>query len=640
MRVRRKEDGKKDEALELVRKDIEDAAEWHDDFVTRCDRWYRSYRAILEEDSPAAEWTFKEHPPYAMYIADTVIANLRDERLRFKGKPRPRMEADMQYLATLRDASQAQEYMISAQLDRCRIDEKTRPFYTQSFICGLTGYKTYWRRETRNVKRRVQEIVPVYNELGQVVSNQAVSNVRTQRADTYDDPYAEVIDVRDLWWRPRGARSIDRVNSICHRVWMTVDEIRALEAGGVYRKGAADKLSETKDYSKLVADREKDLFKMSRTKDMVEVIERWTRGRVITIANREVTLADTGGDDEGFPFWHGDLPFVLCATNPDMFLIPGVSEVEKIMGLQEVLWSLMNQRLDNTELLNNAVLFYRDGTNPDEIEIAPGAQNAVAGNPAEAVYLWSPNPISAQISIPAEASIRADIRDLSGAAPLLSGSDSSVTADQQTATGVSIVTTIAQKILASKKNMGSLAHKRLLEQFAWLDRQFLTQPRVVERVGEKGATAYFTVRPEHFDPEVAFEMEPAEESILRDQRRAESQALLQVALSAAVPSAMAGEPLNIPEFVRNHLRSYGIDDPDRFFLSPEQAQKIAQAMGQAPQPGPGQNGGGPPNPLEALLGGGAQTSPLASGPASPSNEISLSGEQFPARMLSQTGREQ
>lgn len=608
-----------DPALRVVLKDLSDAQEWHDEFVTKCDSWYRTYRGIMEERSKASQWTNRVHPPYAMQVAETIVANLVDEKLRFSGKPRPRVETDMVLLDTLRDAARAQEYMINAQLAACHFQEKLRPFYLQNVVCGLTVTKQYWKRTQRDVRQRRQRVEPQLDEFGQVVGSTVVTEVVKRPLVTYEDAYVEIVDVRDFWWCPGGAVELDRVTSASHRAWMTKDEIDQLEQAGTYRKGSCQKLSDTRDFSGLASDRERDIFQVSRTKGMVEVIERWSHDQVITIANRAVVLRE-----EENPFWHGDLPFVACSTRPEMFRIPGVSEIEQISGLQEALWTLTNQRLDNTELLNNAVVFHRSDVDPEELEIAPGATNETEGNPQDAVWVWSPTPLSAQISIPAEQSLRGDIQNISGAAPFASGADSTAI-DQQTATGVSIITTLAQRILASKKQNGYNALLRMVDQIAWLDRQFMPEARVIELAGGEGAREYFTVQPEHFDPIVQFEFDPASESMMQQQRRAESQALVQVLLESFQPAMVSGAPINVGEVLRYHLRQYGIDDPDRFFLPPGQNPMQAAMPGAQPVPG-----------AEVATPNGV-TSPLATAPSSPSNGNSMSPVAAQQRMLSQTG---
>lgn len=639
-------EGPENEALRLVLKDYDDAQEWHQDYSDNCDKWYRSYRGLVEKRTKPRPWTNKIHPPYALDNAETIVANLADEKMRFRAKPRPMVSADLEKLAMLRDAAEAQQNQINAQLDRCRFEEKQRPFYLQNVICGLTALKTYWRKEQRTVRRKVQRSVPHFDEWGMFLGETLEDDIVKEPLSTYDDAYAEVVDVRDFWWSPGGAVHFDRVSSCTHRTWQTMDELRELEKSGIYKN--VDGLADTKDYSGLTSDRERDLFNVSRTKGKVEVLERWTRERRIVVANRKVVLLD-----EDNPYHHGDLPFVVCSTRPDLFRIPGISEIENIATIQEGMWTLMNQRLDNTELLNNVVLIYnRLMMASEDLELAPGAQIEVDGDPKSAFHVWEPTPLSAQISMPAEQALRSDMDRISGAAPLMPGGQTSGI-DRETATSVSISTTIAQRVLAAKKQQGYMALTRMIDQFAWLNRQFMNMPRLIETVGEKGAIAYKTVLPQHFEPDVQFDFEPAQESLMRQERRAESQALLQMALSAFQPCLLSGHPLAIHEIVKHHLKQYDIDDPDRFFADPATAQQMLGGMqGGQPgmaQPGQQQPGSAAPNMHNILAqmmgqggpqqGGNGTTSPLASGPMSPSNVNSLSPAAAPSQMYSQTGRQ-
>jgi hypothetical protein len=62
-----------------------------------------------------------------------------------------------------------------------------------------------------------------------------------------------------------------------------------------------------------------------------------------------------------------------------MFRIAGVSEVELIRETQEILWTLLNQRLDNLQLINNAIVLLRDDIDdPDSFDFYPGARNLVS----------------------------------------------------------------------------------------------------------------------------------------------------------------------------------------------------------------------------------------------------------------------
>ena len=60
---------------------------------------------------------------------------------------------------------------------------------------------------------------------------------------------------------------------------------------------------------------------------------------------------------------------------PDAFQIPGISVVEALAQLQEMLWTLQNQRLDVVRMLANLITLIRsDVDDPEAFEWAPNAQ--------------------------------------------------------------------------------------------------------------------------------------------------------------------------------------------------------------------------------------------------------------------------
>ena len=84
-----------------------------------------------------------------------------------------------------------------------------------------------------------------------------------------------------------------------------------------------------------------------------------------------------------------------------------------------------------------------------------------------------------------------------------------------------------------------------------------------------------------------FVVDPISESVMRNEVRAEANAKLQMAVqavpvAAALSSVGAATPLNFDEFVKDWLRAYGEDNPDRFFSAKPQPQVAAQAPGSPP----------------------------------------------------------
>jgi hypothetical protein len=362
-----------------------------------------------------------------------------------------------------------------------------------------------------------------------------------------DDPCAEVIDVRDLILH-QAAVSVEKALRITHRVFYTFDELKRLEQQGVYEN--VDLLKESRDVStEILSQRERDLFDVDRTKDKIEVIEQWRVQpdgslKVISVGNRKVELRNKPN-----PFWHGRYPFQVCSGTPDLFRIPGISDIEAIEQLQEMMWTLQNQRIDNLQLLNNAIVLIADDVDdPDLFEFAPGEKWLVS-RPDQVSFL-KVDPMTAQLSLQAESQLKADLQAISGGAPWLSGDNTSANAN--TATEASLLTTMAQRRVAAKKQFYIQDDAKVGEMFLLLDQQFLTEPRYVDIVGMNGSDGYDIIDPANFrDLDLKIDVEALDESLMRQERKAESTAKLQVALQAApLFAAIPGTPgLNLQAFM-------------------------------------------------------------------------------------------
>ena len=147
------------------------------------------------------------------------------------------------------------------------------------------------------------------------------------------------------------------------------------------------------------------------------------------------------------PFWHGEKPFVVCSSMPDAFQIPGISVVEQLAQMQEYIWTLQNHRLDSVRMQNNLITLIRsDVDDPDAYDFYPGAQWFVE-DPGQVTTLpVDPNRGADHArgrgddqGRPAEHHGRAPVRRVGQRA------------DQTTATGMSIITSIAQRMIKARK---------------------------------------------------------------------------------------------------------------------------------------------------------------------------------------------
>lgn len=591
---------------------FEDSKTFHDGFCQKVESRYKSFRGILEIDSDAAQWTSKLHPPYINHIVETTISALVDDKLSYRVRPRPKMYDEAEWAAA-REGAKAHELLHGYQLARDRFAEKQRPFALQNAIAGLTVAKNYWKNDVRPARRL--DVVDVglerHDVPGVLLDLQEVEGTKAH----FVGPTTEVVNVYDFGWH-ESAVELQRSPVVWHRVWMHINELRLLQKKGVYTN--VDQLGESRSFQSEYDDRE-DKSNRQRTKDMVEVLEIWYLAedgiRTVTLGNRKVELRK----DKKNPFWHGEYPFVVCSTQPDLFRVQGMSQVEKIAHLQEAAWDIMNQRLDNLRLLNNAIPIISSSLvdDPDSFEFGPGERWLVEGDAQQAVQMWTPNPVPAEISLPAEQMLKSDMQTLAASNPFTSTSEArGIGAD--TATEAALVTNIAQRSAMAQKQQLHYAYQRIGQQRTELNQQFLRRSVMVEHIGLDSQQEMKEIAPFLLQGEFDFDIQPMVESMMRSERRAEGNAKMQAFASVVFPIWLAASqanlvaPPNVEEWIRDWLESYEAEDVDRFFSKqpPPQQAPPAQGGGQ-PQPG-----GAPPGP--------GVTAPQATDPvSSPSSDLTV-----------------
>ena len=605
----------------------------HANFVNGVEKRYKSWRGFLDQTSEAASWTSKQHPPYINHIVETSLASMIDDNLNYSIRPR-------MTLATLHDPAAQKRAQLGADAHNVLYELQTRhtsftrtqrPFVLQNAIAGLTVAKTYWVTEYQRRRRMIQQEEPLLNEFGDQILHPITAHPLTMprlvEAEvapqvTYDGPYTEVVDVRDFMWH-EAAVSLDRARYVIHNVWVDPEDIDAGLAGDTPQFGAArggwsakdikDAIGESRDFTDELGRREQELYQTDRTKGLIMISEVWDQvERTVTvIANCAALLAHFD-----FPFHHEKTPFVVCSTQPDLFRIPGISQVEKVEALQNLLWSLINQRIDNLQLINNAIFMFRpDIEDVNEYEFEPGARWPVE-DPTQ-VNMWSPNVVPAEVSLGAEALLKGDLQNLAGGFPFASGTDSQ-TVDQKTATGASIVTSLAQRSINLAKTEVYDAWEDVGYQRMVLNQQFIREDQAVPVLGLDGDETTQVVEAALLAGDFSFELEPGPDQVMEQQEQAKAQALIQLAgqlvpVTVMLSQSGAAKALNMDAFVEDLLRSFGKTDVERYFLSqpPAVAPPAPGAPGAPGAPaGPDQGGQGitGPQSIDPSVSPAVQTS--------------------------------
>jgi hypothetical protein len=156
------------------------------------------------------------------------------------------------------------------------------------------------------------------------------------------------------------------------------------------------------------------------------------------------------------------------------------------------------------------------------------------------------------------------------------------------------------------------AYERIGQQMMELNQQYVRDAQYVEVVGLDSDYELKTILPEMLQGSYRFDIGPMNESLMRQEKRAEQIQLYDKIMQTAQILVMMGAPPNGRALAEDLLEAYDKHDLDRYFA--------AQPPPQAP---PGVSGAGG----EQQQGG--QTNPgLAAGPQSPSSQLSMSPEMF------------
>jgi hypothetical protein len=607
-------------AINLVVKAVESCErDWHDSFCAKVEQRYSAYRGIRQQAEGTAGWRSNVTAPYLLNIVEGMLATMADPSPFMSVAPLPTPGEDLRAVMARLENAESAEAKLNSDLNRDRFAEKQRPFMQQDLIAGFTVAKQHRLREkkTRRYLKLGTEIV--YDEYGGTIDIiEGLQEAMDEGVLIRDSPTMEVRDVRDFML-PGSATSIDTSPYLIDRTWATMDTLRRMEAMGVYDN--VDFVSTTSTPRKAAREREMKLRGVDRTKGLIEVIEFWTGEDVVTIANRKVLLRKTTN-----PFWHGLYPFVVTSALPESFQVPGVSVIEGLAQMQDMLWTLQNTRMDATRMQANLITLIRsDVDDPDDYEWAPLAQ-WIVDDPNQVTTLQI-DPSVSQITLQAEELLKGDIQNVMGGLPFQGGANSGV--DQTTATGVSIINSIAQQLLAARKQQYLWAYERIGHQFLSISQQFMRDNEVITKVGPGGAMEGMEISPLSIQGVFDVKIQAATESLMRQERRAEWQTLLNMALQGAGVSAQLGANLNIKAFWESLLKSYDVQDKERYFKP-------------SPAPAPAAQGeeipgmGSPPSPDNATQPG-VTNEALAAGPSSPSSSVSMSPVAAQQQMAAATG---
>lgn len=441
--------------------------------VNQDDIWKRSYnnwRGVL--DQSLFPWRSKLFIPWSFTVVETIIPKVfaRDPKWRALAR-NPDFPAD---------GPRVVGDLLTYQWNRMGMRLKMYDYIKDSLMYSKSMAKVSWNFQMKN-KTFMEPVVGKDDE---------ITFKKTVRSDVeYDDPIIEIVDPMDLYIDPDATSSGYGGNAkfMIHR--KTVD-IKDIKDNPNYKNTDKIKSSNYADqYLDKINRYNNAVPQLDKHSNLVEILEYWEQDRLVVVANRGVVLRDSPN-----PYNHKELPFVELDDYRDPHKLYGQSELSVIDPLQREINSIRNQRRDYDNLALNPVIRMIPGTlrNPNSAVMAPGSVWMVSDlNSMDVFTLPQLQGTATDIEQQTASDIKMSVAiDEIGIGLLPEGGQ------RRSATEVVTAQSMAGKRMAIKIALLEEAVKKIGQLVFALDQQFLSEERMIQIVGERGAQEWVKLGPE------------------------------------------------------------------------------------------------------------------------------------------------
>lgn len=449
--------------------------------VTQDPVWKRSYnnwRGVL--DTSLYPWRSKLFIPWSFTVVETIIPKVfaRDP----KWTARPQSPDHPPETATVANDLLTYQWK--------RLDMRIKMYdYIKDSLMYSKGYaKVGWKFQTKT---------KTYME-PQVDKNDKITFKEVKKSEvSHDDPTVDIVDPMDIYVDP-DATCLDDAAYIIHRKTLTLDEVKQNP-----NYSNVDKIQENGD-----ADPYQDKLTRYRGatpsgdkyKDLVEILEYWEEDRLVVVANQSVVLRDTPN-----PYNHKLLPFVELDDYRDPHKYYGQSELSVIDPLQREINAIRNQRRDYDNLALNPVIRMIPGVlrNPNSAVMAPGNVWMVTDLASMDVFeLPQLQGSSTEIE-------ERTIQDLQRSVAIDEIGIGLLPDNPQRRSATEVVTasTQAGKRFSMKIALLEESVRKIGQQVYALNQQFLDKERLIQIVGEDGATKWLKLDPQDIKADCYIDIE-------------------------------------------------------------------------------------------------------------------------------------
>lgn len=437
------------------------------------------------------------------------------------------------------------------------------------------------------------------------LSGKVIRQIQKKKVVTFDGPNWENVDRLDFF-PAVGVKSIAKMPYVVRRLFLDIDEVRAMAEAGVFDKGELARLEREGGVGATAASDEALMKRFQVRTGMsdeeakwqdkfsrpIEILEYWgvipselasdgAKNRVITVANRRYLLRNKSN-----PFWHGKKPFVSFSPMPDphYFDAPGKAEITE--KLQLAANRYINQTLDAADIIIDPMWFYNRnrGINTRNMFSRPGRWLGVDGNPNEAIMQMPINMQGVALGKQNAEEMRLYAQMGSGIVEdAVQGLDTG--SDRQTAREFVGRTEAAGTRLMLESRIYEEAYlEPLVNMLVQLDKQFLELPKEVMILGENAQVDPDTgvpieatreeLGPGDMVPNYAARARGASTGLSRGVRQQNLGMLLQY---VATNPTIAGK-VNMVNFMRQIFREFEMKNVNELIAKSQPGQELIQSL--------------------------------------------------------------
>lgn len=520
------------------------------------------------------------------------------------------------------------ELLISAQMKDCSSYLKGYDLAIAADLYGTGILQHGWRYDEETILRREQAATPI--------SQQRLERIKTETTVVFDGPDWEVIDILDAYPQP-GYHDLTEMGWFIRRMWVDLDDIRALVKAGIYDQDGLTKLElygavsdieasmiERRGYTRYpVSSYPNEPQRTEKFAKPVELIEMWGQvpdefmppdgatERVITIANQRCILRN-----EPNPFWHGRKPFQNYCPMRDPHDFFGIAKAEVSEKLQVTANKIACQKLDALDLFIDPMFYANRNAGIDQRRLKTKPGGIIMGDapPNEALQAIIPNLSGVQNAYQEIQDVWRWMQQATGIVEdtvMGIGSSKRTTAREFMGRQESV----SVRLLLEARLAEEMWIEPLAQAFRALNRQFLTVPKELKILGQNAQMDPVTGMP------IPPEMNPVQmddlyqdydvramgttQAMGKQERLQRLQGIYQ--LAAANPIAM--QTINHAAFLREIFLASEVYNTTELLTPPpsqmmmgQMSQGLPGMSGQAP-PEQGEGGSGPPVNLAAGVAG-------------------------------------